>query len=80
MGAAVVLWLVARFSSISKITGSLLATIETPRNFSWECPPSAGQGQEAHEVLADRVGQLTLEATNENGKKGLSRSWQNRLL
>ena len=25
--------------------------------------------QEAHEALAARVGQLTLEATNENGKK-----------
>jgi hypothetical protein len=25
--------------------------------------------QEAHEALAERVGQLTLEATNENGKK-----------
>ena len=25
--------------------------------------------QEAHEALAERIGQLTLQATNENGKK-----------
>jgi len=28
--------------------------------------------QEAHEALAERVGQLTLEATNENGKTYLA--------
>src|SRR2546429_2008722 len=36
--------------------------------------------QEAHEALAERVGQLTLEATNENGKKNVSCSWQSRFL
>jgi len=28
--------------------------------------------QEAHEALAERIGQLTLQATNENGKRRIS--------
>jgi len=56
--------------------GSLRAKLEELREFAVsrlskirELLARPENIQEAHEALAERVGQLTLEATNENGKK-----------
>jgi hypothetical protein len=56
--------------------GSLCAKLEELREFAvsrlskiQELLARRENIQEAHEALAERVGQLTLEATNENGKK-----------
>src|SRR5467141_3423584 len=56
--------------------GSLCAKLEELREFAVsrlskirELLARRENIQEAHEALAERVGQLTLEATNENGKK-----------
>jgi len=67
--------------------GSLRAKLEELREFAVsrlskirELLARPENIQEAHEALAERVGQLTLEATNENGKKNVSCSWQSRFL
>src|SRR5437016_1041135 len=67
--------------------GSLRAKLEELREFAVsrlskirELLARLENIQEAHEALAERVGQLTLEATNENGKKNVSCSWQRRFL
>jgi hypothetical protein len=56
--------------------GSLRAKLEELREFAVsrlsrirELLARPENVQEAHEALAERVGQLTLEATNENGKR-----------
>src|SRR2546427_12622637 len=56
--------------------GSLRAKLEELREFAVsrlskirELLARPENIQEAHEALAERVGQLTIEATNENGKK-----------
>ena len=67
--------------------GSLRAKLEELREFAVsrlsrirELLARPENIQEAHEALAERIGQLTLEATNENGKKNVSCSWQSRFL